>query len=1422
MNNSRNRKKFSTWLLMAAVVGVVGISSAIAQGRTPDSTTAELTAASEILSPSTAKSSAQASSATKAPAMLARALRTRTVGVDLAALRALGDRLVTPDKSETLRMRFFDDAPLLIDIIRVEPTASGGRAYIGRIADIPYSMAVLVDNDGVVSMNVTAGTRKFSVVGTRETGYFASELRDQSLPDHSVAPPEYHFSSTRSTDKDAPVQARSQEVAADTGATMDVMVIYTNTARLQHGGTAQMNAAVDAQVALTNQMYADSNVVQRLRLVYKGEVTHVEASSSTDLTRMEAVNDGYLDSIPVLRDLYAADFVSLWGNYPDTCGLGSLMATESSSFAPVAYNVVNSPACTVGNSATFAHELGHNMGLRHDNYMDTASTSVTPEAGGAATTVGYAHGYVDLTNRFRTVMAYNDQCVAQMPTFNCTRVLRFSNPALTYNNSGSYAPASPTAPSGNAGNAHERQALNDTRETTANFRQGLASFTGPGILVFLPTTYSVTEGAGTVTLFVARHVGSTGAVAANFTTANGSATAGSDYTSNNNTLSWADGDTSVKTITVNIAQDALLEGRETFTVTLSGATGGASIGSAGGMTSTATVSIIDDDPDTFPAGGVVPADYLQATPAKPWGVDLGDGYLSQTSLQSAQVFGPNQSTYANADLDYTGNFVAGNVSFAYKVSTYSTLYGVLEFYVDGVLRFTSAGGETGWLTRTEAVTAGAHTLRWRFKNRLDFSCATVALPSPPAPGGANCADRAWIDGVVLPLTGNTLSVLKGGTGTGTVTGSGINCGVDCMETAAAGTMITLTAAPSGDSSFVGWSGAGCSGTGTCSVTLSSSQNVTATFNILPEAFPPSCGAPPGWTTPAGATAGWSVATDRERTGSCSMKSDPIPNAAAAGAPNATKAQIQVSGTYAAGNISFYYNVSSETGYDCLRFIVDTSQQSQMGNCNGQFSNGGFGASGDISTWTQISIPVTAGFHTFIWSYEKDNIDVGGADAAWIDDVTLPPLAPVTLTAAKSGTGAGTITGTGINCGVDCTEDVAGGTIVTLTATPAGGSNFTGWSGGGCSGTSTCVVTVNTATTVTATFVLQQFNLNVSRDGTGTGTVTSAPAGINCGATCTFAFNAATPVTLTATPQGGSTFAAWSGGGCSGTGTCAVTMNAITNVTATFNILLTAPAAPTIGAATPGNTVASIAFTAPGSNGGSAILDYTVTCGGGSSPAIGLDSPITVTGLNNNQLYTCSVTARNAIGNGNASGTVNVTPIAGAALALVSVKSRKAHGGLGSFDVPITHGIALGGLVSVEPRSSTSHAIVFRMNNTVTVPGSASVVDAGGPIGSVSSPVVGADPRDVIVTLTGIPDNKRVTVTLTGVNGAFNTSASMGFLVGDINSNRAVNASDISAVKARQSLTVNNDTTALHDLIPDGAINQTDVSAAKARSGRVIP
>ena len=238
-------------------------------------------------------------------------------------------------------------------------------------------------------------------------------------------------------------------------------------------------------------------------------------------------------------------------------------------------------------------------------------------------------------------------------------------------------------------------------------------------------------------------------------------------------------------------------------------------------------------------------------------------------------------------------------------------------------------------------------------------------------------------------------------------------------------------------------------------------------------------------------------------------------------------------------------------------------------------------------------------------------------------------AQVTLTVARAGSGTVTSTPAGIACGTACAAAFATGTPVTLTAAPAAGWVFAGWSGGGCTGTGSCVLTLTTATTVTATFARAPVTLAVVRAGAGSGTVTSAPAGIACGVTCSASFPSGGAVVLTATPAAGSTFGGWSGGGCAGTGTCTLTPVSATTVVATFTPVTFALTLTVEGAgggtvtSTPAGIVCSVSCSAAYGVGisvtrtaapapGSTFAGWSGACAGTAACALVLDQARAVT------------------------------------------------------------------------------------------------------------------------------------------------------------------------------------------------------------------
>jgi hypothetical protein len=80
-------------------------------------------------------------------------------------------------------------------------------------------------------------------------------------------------------------------------------------------------------------------------------------------------------------------------------------------------------------------------------------------------------------------------------------------------------------------------------------------------------------------------------------------------------------------------------------------------------------------------------------------------------------------------------------------------------------------------------------------------------------------------------------------------------------------------------------------------------------------------------------------------------------------------------------LSFYYNVSSEVGYDYLRFYIDGIQQNQWSGAIG---------------WTQQSYILAAGSRTLRWEYSKDSSSSSGTDAAYIDNITIATAAPAAM------------------------------------------------------------------------------------------------------------------------------------------------------------------------------------------------------------------------------------------------------------------------------------------------------------------------------------------------------------------------------------------------------------------------------------------
>ena len=430
-------------------------------------------------------------------------------------------------------------------------------------------------------------------------------------------------------------------------------------------------------------------------------------------------------------------------------------------------------------------------------------------------------------------------------------------------------------------------------------------------------------------------------------------------------------------------------------------------------------------------------------------------------------------------------------------------------------------------------------------------CLSAVLVVLCSCGGGGSSSSSFPTGSVQ------LSVQASGGGGGMVSSNpaGINCGQACSASFSSGTQVTLSAFPTANSFFAGWSGA-CNGTGVCKVTLTQNTSVMANFSTSPTLTVALSGTGSGSVSsnPSGINCGTTCSATFDPGTMVTLIATAAANSSFAGwagggcasSPTCVvtlSASEKVTATFAANQSASVLTVSlAGTGKGTV-----TSSPSGI-NC-------GTTCSASYISGTQVTLTETAVANSYFigWGGACSAGAVNAASQQVIANFGTEPVLSVSL----GGTGTGTVTSTpaGINCGTTCSASFIPGTQVTLTETAVANSYFIGW-GGACSASgvnSTCTVTLTASQQVIANFGTEPV-LSVSLGGSGTGTVTSTPAGINCGTTCSASFPPQTQVTLTETPGANSLFGGW-GGACSSSGTnstCTLTLSASQQVSATFN------------------------------------------------------------------------------------------------------------------------------------------------------------------------------------------------------------------------------------------------------------------------------
>jgi hypothetical protein len=186
-----------------------------------------------------------------------------------------------------------------------------------------------------------------------------------------------------------------------------ILAQYTTQAK---NAKSSIENLIQLSIDQLNQSFLNSNVYFQAELVFVGEINETESSIIDDVLDYQSIGDGRFESVHELKKKYSADLCVLFVNDYSMCGIArAIKACNNYGYCLVSWS------CATTNYS-FAHEIGHLIGARHDLITDN---DLTPYE--------YGHGYISPNKNWRTIMAQGKGCNG------CNRILYWSNPNITLN-----------------------------------------------------------------------------------------------------------------------------------------------------------------------------------------------------------------------------------------------------------------------------------------------------------------------------------------------------------------------------------------------------------------------------------------------------------------------------------------------------------------------------------------------------------------------------------------------------------------------------------------------------------------------------------------------------------------------------------------------------------------------------------------------------------------------------------------------------------------------------------------------------------------------------------------------------------------------------------------------------------------------------
>ena len=312
----------------------------------------------------------------------------RIAKINIAALRK-----ALEGNSGSLTLNLFKNKKFSIQVDSITKNSDSNYVATGHIKGEVDSSVTLVLNDNVLVLTVKSSTDDQTYEAHYDGKSGGHEITEQT----EVEDTEDSCATVEAPqDGEDPIIDENQGDSVLEVPTIRMLVVYTPNARIKVGGASAMQALIQLGVADANTAFSNSGTNLQVQLAGTLETNSNESSSySNDLNSLRSSTDSKWNEIHAARTKYSADQVTLIGAYTNVSnpvGIGFYKASKSYAFTIVKYSVIST-------MFTLAHELGHNIGLAHED------------------------GYVNSIGKFRTIMAYGTY----------KRIRRYSNPNISYN-----------------------------------------------------------------------------------------------------------------------------------------------------------------------------------------------------------------------------------------------------------------------------------------------------------------------------------------------------------------------------------------------------------------------------------------------------------------------------------------------------------------------------------------------------------------------------------------------------------------------------------------------------------------------------------------------------------------------------------------------------------------------------------------------------------------------------------------------------------------------------------------------------------------------------------------------------------------------------------------------------------------------------